>query len=196
MIASRSGDGTAAGTPIVTTTAIGGTRPPRQPKLSQRIFKGARDVTGIGGCDSGPDHHHLYVGSYSDAGPGWWADRIRERSRAGQDVFVYFNNDGDANAVRNARTSRHWQELAMLCRLHDCRRQAARESQLVRHLGQALSRTGRALRPVPARARAHLEDRPVPGMDSFALPDVPARERLLTLYGLADEAARIRSRGR
>ena len=24
--------------------------------------------------------------------------------RAGQDVFVYFNNDGDANAVRNART--------------------------------------------------------------------------------------------
>ena len=26
---------------------------------------------------------------------------------AGQDVFVYFNNDGDANAVRNARTLRH-----------------------------------------------------------------------------------------
>jgi uncharacterized protein YecE (DUF72 family) len=34
----------------------------------------------------------------------WWADRIREWSRAGQEVFVYFNNDGDANAVRNART--------------------------------------------------------------------------------------------
>lgn len=52
----------------------------------------------------GPDHHHLYAGSYSDAALGWWADRIREWSAAGQDVLVYFNNDGDANAVRNART--------------------------------------------------------------------------------------------
>jgi uncharacterized protein YecE (DUF72 family) len=52
----------------------------------------------------GPDHHHLYAGSYSDADLAWWADRIREWSRAGQDVFVYFNNDGHANAVRNART--------------------------------------------------------------------------------------------
>jgi uncharacterized protein YecE (DUF72 family) len=52
----------------------------------------------------GPDHHHLYAGSYSDADLAWWAGRIREWSRAGQDVFVYFNNDGDANAVRNART--------------------------------------------------------------------------------------------
>jgi uncharacterized protein YecE (DUF72 family) len=54
----------------------------------------------------GPDHHHLYAGSYSDADLAWWADRIREWSRAGQDVFVYFNNDGHANAVRNARTLR------------------------------------------------------------------------------------------
>ena len=30
----------------------------------------------------------------------------REWDRAGQDVFAYFNNDGDANAVRNARTLR------------------------------------------------------------------------------------------
>jgi uncharacterized protein YecE (DUF72 family) len=52
----------------------------------------------------GPDHHRLYAGSYSDADLAWWAGRIREWSRAGQDVFVYFNNDGDANAVRNART--------------------------------------------------------------------------------------------
>ena len=51
----------------------------------------------------GPDHQHLYAGSCSDAGLAWWADRIREWSQ-GQDVFVYFNNDGDANAVRNART--------------------------------------------------------------------------------------------
>jgi hypothetical protein len=52
----------------------------------------------------GPDHHQLYAGSYSDADLQWWADRIREWSRAGQDVYVYFNNDGNANAVRNART--------------------------------------------------------------------------------------------
>jgi uncharacterized protein YecE (DUF72 family) len=54
----------------------------------------------------GPDHHHLYAGSYSDADLRWWAGRIREWGAAGQDVFVYFNNDGDANAVRNARTLR------------------------------------------------------------------------------------------
>ncbi len=54
----------------------------------------------------GPDTDHLYAGSYPDADLRWWADRIREWNRAGQDVFVYFNNDGDANAVRNARTLR------------------------------------------------------------------------------------------
>jgi uncharacterized protein YecE (DUF72 family) len=54
----------------------------------------------------GPDHRHLYAGSYSDADLSWWADRIGEWSAAGPDVFVYFNNDGDANAVRNARTLR------------------------------------------------------------------------------------------
>jgi uncharacterized protein YecE (DUF72 family) len=30
----------------------------------------------------------------------------REWGAAGQDVFVYFNDDGDASAVRNARTLR------------------------------------------------------------------------------------------
>ena len=54
----------------------------------------------------GPDHHHLYAGSYSDADLTWWADRIREWNAAGKDVLVYFNNDGNANAVRNARTLR------------------------------------------------------------------------------------------
>jgi uncharacterized protein YecE (DUF72 family) len=54
----------------------------------------------------GPDDHHLYAGSYSDGSLRWWADRIREWERLGQDVFVYFNNDGDANAVRNASTLR------------------------------------------------------------------------------------------
>ena len=52
----------------------------------------------------GPDHHYLYAGSYSDTDLRWWADRIREWDADGKDVFVYFNNDGDANAVRNART--------------------------------------------------------------------------------------------
>jgi len=54
----------------------------------------------------GPDRHHLYAGSYPDADLRWWADRIREWDLAARSVFVYFNNDGDANAVRNARTLR------------------------------------------------------------------------------------------
>ena len=44
----------------------------------------------------GPDHHHLYAGSYPEADLMWWADRIQEWDAAGKDVFVYFNNDGDA----------------------------------------------------------------------------------------------------
>jgi uncharacterized protein YecE (DUF72 family) len=50
----------------------------------------------------GPDHDHLYAGSYSDAELTWWADRLGEWDRAGKDVFAYFNNDGAGNAVRNA----------------------------------------------------------------------------------------------
>jgi len=34
----------------------------------------------------------------------WWADRVREWQGMGRDVFVYFNNDGGGNAVRNAMT--------------------------------------------------------------------------------------------
>lgn len=52
----------------------------------------------------GPDHQHLYAGSYSDADLRWWAGRCREWADAGRDVFIYFNNDGHAHAVRNART--------------------------------------------------------------------------------------------
>jgi uncharacterized protein YecE (DUF72 family) len=47
---------------------------------------------------------HLYGGSYSDADLAWWADRIREWAAQEADTFAYFNNDLDANAVRNART--------------------------------------------------------------------------------------------
>jgi uncharacterized protein YecE (DUF72 family) len=54
----------------------------------------------------GPDHEYLYGGSYSDADLGWWAERIREWRDSGTEVFVYFNNDGGGNAVRNAFTLR------------------------------------------------------------------------------------------
>ena len=50
----------------------------------------------------GPDPHHLYAGSYSDDDLHWWADRVREWTDTGRDVFVYFNNDGHGHAVRNA----------------------------------------------------------------------------------------------
>jgi uncharacterized protein YecE (DUF72 family) len=50
----------------------------------------------------GPDNEHLYGGSYSDGDLRWWAERIREWRTGGLDVYAYFNNDGDANAVRNA----------------------------------------------------------------------------------------------
>jgi uncharacterized protein YecE (DUF72 family) len=51
----------------------------------------------------GPDAHSLYAGSYPDDSLAWWADRIREWERRGTEVFAYFNNDGAAHAVRNAR---------------------------------------------------------------------------------------------
>jgi uncharacterized protein YecE (DUF72 family) len=54
----------------------------------------------------GPDHDQLYAGSYSDDDLAWWAARIGEWEQAGHDVYAYFNNDGAANAVRNARTLR------------------------------------------------------------------------------------------
>ncbi|MEN3336703.1 MAG: hypothetical protein V7647_379 [Acidobacteriota bacterium] len=52
----------------------------------------------------GPDPDSLYRGSYPDNDLRWWSDRIREWDAAGRDVFVYFNNDGEGNAVRNALT--------------------------------------------------------------------------------------------
>ena len=50
----------------------------------------------------GPDDNHLYGGSYTYDNLAWWADRIWEWEDMGKDVYVYFNNDGYANAVRNA----------------------------------------------------------------------------------------------
>ncbi|GAB3642342.1 DUF72 domain-containing protein [Spirosoma arcticum] len=54
----------------------------------------------------GLDAQHLYGGSYSETDLRWWADRIREWVSMGKDVYVYFNNDGGGNAVRNAQTLR------------------------------------------------------------------------------------------
>ena len=54
----------------------------------------------------GPDPHHLYGGSYSDDDLHWWADRVREWMGMSLEVSIYFNNDGDGNAVRNAETLR------------------------------------------------------------------------------------------
>lgn len=50
----------------------------------------------------GPDPNYLYGGSYSDDDLHWWASRLWEWEKQGRSVFVYFNNDGDGNAVRNA----------------------------------------------------------------------------------------------
>ena len=50
----------------------------------------------------GPDDHRLYAGSYPDDSLAWWADLIREWEQLGTEVFVYFNNDGNAHAVHNA----------------------------------------------------------------------------------------------
>jgi uncharacterized protein YecE (DUF72 family) len=50
----------------------------------------------------GPDRQHLYAGSYPESDLRWWADRIREWSGGGRDVYVYFNNDGHGHAVRDA----------------------------------------------------------------------------------------------
>jgi uncharacterized protein YecE (DUF72 family) len=52
----------------------------------------------------GPSHEHLYAGSYSDSDLTWWTERCREWEASGRDVYVYFNNDGEGHAVRNART--------------------------------------------------------------------------------------------
>lgn len=54
----------------------------------------------------GPDRQHLYAGSYTNADLCWWASRIKEWEGQGKDVYVYFNNDGGGNAVRNATSLR------------------------------------------------------------------------------------------
>jgi uncharacterized protein YecE (DUF72 family) len=54
----------------------------------------------------GPSHEHLYAGSYSDDDLRWWAERLREWLDQGRDTWVFFNNDGSGDAVRNAQRLR------------------------------------------------------------------------------------------
>jgi uncharacterized protein YecE (DUF72 family) len=49
----------------------------------------------------------MCAGSYSDDELHWWAARIGEWEAQGKDVYVYFNNDGEGNAVRNAVSLRN-----------------------------------------------------------------------------------------
>jgi uncharacterized protein YecE (DUF72 family) len=48
-----------------------------------------------------------YGGSYSAAALRRWAKKLETLADTGRPVFVYFNNDAEANAVRNARTLRN-----------------------------------------------------------------------------------------
>jgi len=50
----------------------------------------------------GPSQQHLYGGSYANADLQWWASRINEWKNQNKEVYVYFNNDGGGNAIRNA----------------------------------------------------------------------------------------------
>jgi uncharacterized protein YecE (DUF72 family) len=45
-----------------------------------------------------------HEGNYSDTALELWADRIREWEKAKRQVFVYFNNDPQGYAIKNART--------------------------------------------------------------------------------------------
>jgi uncharacterized protein YecE (DUF72 family) len=58
----------------------------------------------------GPDPDAMYTGSYPAEDLRAWADRITSWDREGRDVWVYFNNDPDGHAVRNALSLR---ELVM-----------------------------------------------------------------------------------
>lgn len=51
----------------------------------------------------GPDPDAMYAGSYSPDDLRRWADRISAWDGDGRDVWIYFNNDPDGHAVRNAQ---------------------------------------------------------------------------------------------
>jgi uncharacterized protein YecE (DUF72 family) len=47
-----------------------------------------------------------YAGSYKRKELVAWGEWMRDQTSLGREVFAYFNNDAEANAVRNARTLR------------------------------------------------------------------------------------------
>ncbi|OYT41749.1 MAG: sensor histidine kinase, partial [Candidatus Altiarchaeales archaeon ex4484_43] len=47
-------------------------------------------------------HEQLYASNYSDQQLEEWANKIRKWNEKGMDVYVYFDNDANAYAVRNA----------------------------------------------------------------------------------------------
>jgi len=47
-------------------------------------------------------HEQLYASNYSDQQLEEWADKIRKWNEKGMDVYVYFDNDANAYAVKNA----------------------------------------------------------------------------------------------
>jgi len=59
----------------------------------------------------GPSHDHLYRGYYSAQDLRWWAEHIAEWSGSERDVFAYFNNDDQGNAVRNATSLKRLLEV-------------------------------------------------------------------------------------
>ena len=71
--------------------------------------RSGRDVVVLGAegilLDS-PDHHHPCAGSDPDDDLRWWAERIREWSAQGREVFAHFNDDGHGHAIRKAETLR------------------------------------------------------------------------------------------
>lgn len=50
----------------------------------------------------GPDTAPIYAGDYTEDDLRWWTDRIQEWLDQDRRVLVYFNNDGQGHAVRNA----------------------------------------------------------------------------------------------
>ncbi len=56
----------------------------------------------------GPDHQHLYAGSYDEAAMRWWAERVGEWRAQGRSVYAYFNNDAQGFAVHNGLTLRRF----------------------------------------------------------------------------------------
>ena len=48
-------------------------------------------------------HTRKYASSYSPASLARWADDARRWQASGRDVFVYFDNDAEGHAIRNAR---------------------------------------------------------------------------------------------